>query len=162
MQLWTRRLRGIALVAALCVPSAALADDEINVSKGATLSGPGLAAHGYDVVAYFAQSRPTLGSDRFAIAHEGGTYRFASQANLDAFKAAPEKYLPAYGGFCAYGAALGKKFDGDPQFWKIEQGRLYLNLNADIQSKWSEDIAGNLAKAELNWRRIEHSAVGDL
>lgn len=59
--------------------------------------------------------------------HGGGTYRFESQANLDAFKANPGQLEPAYGGFCAYGAALAKKFDGDPRYWKIVDGKLYLN-----------------------------------
>lgn len=161
MRRWIRDL-GLVLLATSSAPSATLAADEVNVSKGATLAGPGLAVHGYDVVAYFDQGRPALGSDRYAIAYQDGTYRFASQANLDAFKANPAKYAPAYGGFCAYGAALGKKFDGDPLLWKIVDNRLFLNLNADIQSKWSAHIAGNVTKADANWRRIEHSAVGDL
>jgi len=162
MTRWTRRLGTLVLLAAIGAPSATLAADEVNVSTGATLAGPGLAVHGYDVVAYFEQGRPTPGSDRFAIAQDGATYRFSSQANLDAFKADPARYEPAFGGFCAYGAALGKKFDGDPRFWKIVEGRLFLNLNGDIQSKWSQDVAGNIAKADVNWRRIEHRPTGEL
>ena len=77
-----------------------------------------------------------------------------SQVNLDAFKANPAKYEPSYGGFCAYGVALGKKFDGDPRYWKIVDGRLYLNLNGDIQAEWSKNIAGNVTKADTNWARI--------
>ena len=110
------------------------------MSKGATLAGPGLAAHGYDVVAFFTDGKAEIGSDKYAVAHAGGTYRFVSQAHLDAFKADPGKYAPAYGGFCAYGVALGKKFDGDPRYWKIVDGKLYLNLNGDIQAEWSKDI----------------------
>ncbi|KAB2850623.1 MAG: YHS domain-containing protein, partial [Hyphomicrobiaceae bacterium] len=109
-------IRSLLLAASLIAPlsGAAFAVDEVNVSKGATLAGPGLAVHGYDVVAYFTNGAPLLGGDTFAVAHNGATYRFASQANLDAFKANPAKYEPAYGGFCAYGVMLGKKFDGDP------------------------------------------------
>jgi hypothetical protein len=136
--------------------------DEINVSKGATLAGPGLAAHGYDVVAFFADGKSSFGSDANAVAHSGGTYRFASKANLDAFKANPAKYQPAYGGFCAYGAALGKKFDGDPRFWKIVDGKLYFNLNGEIQAEWSKDVAGYIAKADVNWGRIHGVAVDKL
>ena len=148
--------------AALTPVGAAAAEDELNVSKGATLSGPGLAVHGYDVVAFFTEAKPVFGTDAHAVAHNGGTYRFASQANLDAFKANPSKYEPAYGGFCAYGAALGKKFDGDPRFWKIVDGKLYLNLNGNIQAEWSKDIAGNIAKADTNWGRIRRLAVAKL
>jgi YHS domain-containing protein len=137
----------------------AQAANDVNVSTGVTLAGPGLAAHGYDVVAYFTDGKSVIGSDAYAVAHAGGTYRFASQANLDAFKADPAKYEPAYGGFCAYGVALGKKFDGDPRYWKIVGGRLYLNLNSDIQAEWSKDISGNIAKAETNWGRIHNVAA---
>jgi len=115
----------LPLVAAVFPLGSAQNMDEVNVSKGGTLSGPGLAVHGYDVVA-------VLGSDAYTVAHGGGTYRFVSQAHLDAFKADPAKYEPAFGGFCAYSTALGKKFDGDPRYWKIVDGRLYLNLNGDI------------------------------
>jgi YHS domain-containing protein len=144
----------LTLLAAIAPLASVHAADEVNISKGATLAGPGLAAHGYDVVAFFTDGKPVIGSDAFAVAHNGGTYRFASREHLDAFKTNPAKYEPAFGGFCAYGVALGKKFDGDPRFWKIVDGKLYLNLNADIQSEWSKDVAGNISKADANWSSI--------
>ncbi len=146
----------VLLLSAFMIASgfAAYAADEVNVSSGATLAGPGLAAHGYDVVAYFTSGKPTLGSDKFVIAADGATYRFANEANLDAFKADPAKYEPAYGGFCAYGAVLGKKFDGDPRLWRIVEGKLYFNLNEDIVAEWSKDIPGNISKADENWPTI--------
>jgi YHS domain-containing protein len=152
---------GLSLLGTAIAPGAAFAVDEQNVSKGGTLAGAGLAAHGYDVVSFFS-GQPVVGNDKFALAHNGAAYRFASQANLDTFKAAPAKYEPAFGGYCAYGAALGKKFDGDPRFWKVVDGKLYLNLNADIQAKWSEDVSGNLKKAEENWTKIKSTAVDKL
>lgn len=156
--------RSILLASALglsLLSGPALAADEQNTSRGATLAGPGLAAHGYDVVSFFG-GQPVVGTDKFALAHNGATYRFASQSNLDAFKADPSKYEPAFGGYCAYGAALSKKFDGDPRFWKIVDGRLYLNLNGDIQAKWSEDVSGNIKKAEINWAKIKSVPVDKL
>jgi hypothetical protein len=159
-----RFLSSLPLVAALAAMAAgqAVAADEVNVSRGVTLAGPGLAVHGYDVVAYFKQGTPTLGSDTFAVAYNGGTYRFANQTNLDEFKADSAKYVPAYGGFCAYGVALGKKFDGDPHFWKIVDGRLYLNLSGDIAVEWGKDIPGNIKKSESNWPRIRSLAADKL
>jgi YHS domain-containing protein len=144
----------LPLLAAVLPSAAPETADEVNVSKGGTLAGPGLAAHGFDAVAYFTDGKAEIGSDSYAVAHAGGTYRFTSKAHLDQFKSDPDKYVPAYGGFCAYGAALGKKFDGDPRYWKIVGGKLYLNLNGDIQAEWSKDIPGNIAKADKNWARI--------
>ena len=159
-----KHLLALPLVAAfgLALAAPALAVDEVNVSTGATIAGPGLAVHGHDVVVYFTDGAPTLGSAEFSAVYEDATYRFASEENLDAFEADPAKYVPAYGGFCAYGVAVGKKFDGDPRFWKVVDGRLYLNLNRDIQATWTEDIPGNIAGANANWAEIRTVAVGDL
>jgi YHS domain-containing protein len=159
-----KHLLALPLAAAfgLALAAPALAVDEVNVSTGATIAGPGLAVHGHDVVAYFTDGTPTLGSDEFATVYQHATYRFASQENLDAFEADPAKYAPAYGGFCAYGVAVGKKFDGDPRFWRVVDGRLYLNLNRDIQAKWADDIPGNVAEANTNWAEIRSVAVDDL
>lgn len=155
-------IQRLALLGLALTPSLAFAADEVNVTTGATAAGPGLAVHGYDVVAYFSDAAPTRGSAEFAAVHGGATYQFANAANLAAFEKAPEKYAPAYGGFCAYGASVGKKFDGDPYFWKIEAGRLFLNLNAEIQKAFDKDVAGAIVKADRNWREIEHRPVADL
>lgn len=147
--------------AGLLFPATVPVPEDRNTSRGATLAGPGLAAHGYDVISFF-QGTPAVGSDRFALAYGGAAYRFTTQKNLDTFKADPSHYEPAYGGFCAYGTVLGKKFDGDPRYWKVVDNRLFLNLNSDIQSKWSEDIAGNIRKADENWAKLKSVAVEHL
>ena len=94
--------------------------------------------------------------------HEGAAYRFASQAHLDAFKQDPDRYVPQYGGFCAFGVSVGKKFDGDPRLWKIDGGKLYLNLNEEIYETFLEDVDGNVRKADNTWPEIEHTAARDL
>lgn len=160
MRLRLTLLAGL-LAATTLFSGAALAVDENNVTPGGTLAGPGLAIHGYDAVSFFA-GRPVAGSARYQVAYDGATYRFATQEHHDEFKADPRKFVPAYGGYCAYGAALGKKFDGDPRYWKIVDGTLYLNLNEDIQSKWSEDITGNIKKADTNWPKIRSVAPDKL
>ncbi len=153
----------LAIVATLSVTlfggftSNAHAVAEINVAPGMTLKGPGIAVHGYDPVAYFTAGRPTQGSAEHSLVHEGATYRFTSTDNMKTFQKNPAKYVPVFGGFCAYGVAVGAKFDGDPRFWKIVDGRLYLNLNKKIQDTWLKDIPGNLEKAEKSWTKIEHS-----
>ncbi|KUO66746.1 MAG: hypothetical protein APF80_08695 [Alphaproteobacteria bacterium BRH_c36] len=137
----------------------AFAGPEVNTSSGFVLAdgkpAPGLAVHGYDVVAYFTQSKPVEGDAKYAAAHGDATYRFASNANLDKFKANPAKYVPAYGGYCAFGVSVKAKFDGDPNLWKIVNDRLYLNLDEGIQQAWLKDVAGNIKKAEAIWPGIE-------
>ncbi len=138
------------------VASDAFAVAEINVGPGRTLKGAGIALHGFDPVAYFTVKKPVQGSAVHSLLHEGATYRFSSAENMKAFQANPAKYKPAYGGYCAFGVSVGAKFDGDPRFWKIVDGKLYLNLNAAIQKDWLKDVPGNIKKAEKNWTKIKH------
>ena len=140
----------------------AQAADELNVVPGLSIAGAPLALHGYDPVAYFTQGKPVRGSDALAHVHEGAAYRFSSQQHLDAFERNPGRYLPQYGGFCAYGVAVGKKFDGDPNLWKIADGKLYLNLNEEIYATFLQDVDGNIDRADGNWPRIAHTAARDL
>jgi YHS domain-containing protein len=119
-------------------------------------------ADGYDVVSYFTESEAVRGSGKHTYVHEGVTYLFSSEENKNAFAGNPEKYLPAYGGYCAYGVALGKKFYSDPEVWEIVDGTLYLNLDRDIQKEWKKDKPGNIKKADANWENIKDKAPGDL
>ena len=154
------------LLAALALSSAvfgaavspAFAVNELNTLPGLTTAGAPLALHGYDPVAYFTDAKPTLGNSKLVVANNGASYYFANQANLDMFKANPGKFEPQYGGYCAFGVSIGKKFDGDPNQWKIVDGKLYVNLNADIAEKFNADVPGALKKAEGNWPTIQDKA----
>ena len=123
-------------------------------------STPGIS--GYDPVAYFTDGKPVRGSGYHVTVHDGVTYVFTTEEHKKMFEANPQKYLPAYGGYCAYGVAVGKKFVVDPEAWKIVDGILYLNLDKDIQRKWAKDIPGYIKKAEANWPKIKDKAPGDL
>ena len=81
-------------------------------------------------------------------------WRFASQENLDTFLQEPGKYAPQYGGYCAWAASEGYTAKGSPKHWNIHDGKLYLNYNADIKSKWEADVPGHIEKANENWPKI--------
>ena len=115
------------------------------------LSNSGLALRGYDPVAYFTEGEPREGNAELAVSYKGGTYHFASQEHQDLFVANPDKYLPAYGGYCAYGTAVGVKVDGDPSLWTIVDGRLYLNINRGVDRTWRRDKANFISQADANW-----------
>ena len=112
------------------------------------------AIRGYDPVAYFEQKAPVKGSREFTHQWNGATWRFASAANRDRFAAAPEKYAPQYGGYCAYGVAQGYAPEIDPAAWAVVDGRLYLNFSRDVQGRWSKDIPGYIRKANANWPAV--------
>ncbi|CAM2064028.1 YHS domain-containing protein [Sulfidibacter corallicola] len=132
----------------------AFAANDTNTTSGLTSKGPGLALHGYDAVAFFTEHRAVEGTARHAVVYNEATYRFSSEENRAAFARNPEKYVPQFGGFCAYGVSVGAKFDGDPRYWKIVGGKLYVNLNGDIQQTWLKDVSGNIHKAEKAWGKI--------
>ena len=125
-------------------------------------SSTGLAMQGYDPVAYFTKGEPTKGNYKITTVYNDALYRFESEEHKAAFEAEPEAYLPAYGGYCAFGAAMGFKFDGDPNYWKIVDGELYLNLSQDIQERWNGDIPGFIQQADANWTDIVNKTPAEL
>jgi YHS domain-containing protein len=113
-----------------------------------------LAVNGYDPVAYFTEGKPVEGSSSFESTYQGAKWRFTSAANKAAFDADPAKYAPQYGGYCAWAVSQGYTAKGDPEHWKIVDGKLYLNYNAEVQQKWSTDIPGHIKAANGNWPKV--------
>jgi YHS domain-containing protein len=115
----------------------------------------GLGAKGYDVVSYFTDGKPVQGNDHYTHKFGGVTWQFASKAHRDQFADNPQKYAPQFGGFCSWGAAQGKLFDVDPvNGWKIVDGKLYMNFNADINATFAKDPEGFISKASANWPEL--------
>ena len=129
-------------------PLAQAAEPPINALKNSVFGGrTDTAINGYDKVAYFTQGKPVKGLDTLSTDWKGAKWKFSSQANLDLFKAQPEKYAPQYGGYCAYGAAQGNLVKVEPDQFTVRDGKLYLNYDADIQAKWLKDPAGFIKQA---------------
>lgn len=151
----------LTVLATLAVPQLAHAYDE--QSTGAlNVDAHGIALKGFDPVSYFSAGGPVQGKAEFFANYEGAAYQFVSAQNRDTFAANPSHYTPAYGGFCAMGVALEQKLDVDPQLWRIVDGKLYLNVHKGAQSRWLEDVKGNLAKADKNWPRLKDKAPKSL
>ncbi|MCF3932122.1 YHS domain-containing protein [Acuticoccus sp. M5D2P5] len=142
----------------------------LSTLAGAALAGEqyvnasGFANSGYDVVAYFdmtqapvGQNQPPAqpGSKQFTTTYNGATFAFASADNLARFEANPARYAPQFDGHCAYGVAQGGKVPGNPNLWRIVDGKLYLNITPNVVTFWEEDIAGNVRTADGNWSGIE-------
>ena len=145
------RLIPLALMAAV-LPGAALAANtpapEINVEADQ------LAARGYDVTAYFLQGKPVQGSKAHQIQYKGATWLFASADALAKFKADPAAFEPQFGGYCAWAISQGYIAPGDPEQWKIVDGKLYLNFNARAKELWEADQADAIARGHANWPSV--------
>ncbi|MFN7492697.1 MAG: YHS domain-containing (seleno)protein [Cyclobacteriaceae bacterium] len=116
-----------------------------------------VAIEGYDPVSYF-DNKPAEGKSQFSFAHRGVTYWFSSQANLNKFKASPEKYEPAYGGWCAYAMGeTGEKVKIDPETFKILDGKLYLFYNfwgTNTLKDWNKNEKTLKTKGDQNWKKL--------
>ncbi len=118
----------------------------------------GLVAKGYDVVAYF-DNEAVKGSKKYSTTHDGATFRFSSKENLEEFKQSPEKYVPQYGGYCAYAIGkTGEKVDINPKTFEIRDEKLYLFYNAwgtNTLNLWNEESPEKLREqADKNWKSI--------
>lgn len=135
--------------AAYAVPSRAQAGRAAAIN---TLDSPGGAAiKGYDPVAYFKLGMPARGKPEHAVMHAGATWLFSSAEHKALFEQAPDKYAPAYGGYCAYGVSRGYLVKIEPEAWSIHEGRLYLNYDLSVRSRWLRDSAGFIATANKKW-----------
>lgn len=143
----------LGALALLAVPAAATAS---------AVSHSTVGVGGYDLVSYRNSEKPVRGNGNHLAVHEGVTYLFQNEENRETFEADPEHFVPAYGGFCAYGVSVGKKFVGDPDVWEIVDDRLYLNLDHKIQGLWTRDVTGNIRKAEGHWPRIRNVPAAKL
>lgn len=114
----------------------------------------GNAIDGYDPVAWHLLGMPVQGSKKYTVDWQGATWRFANPEHRDLFASDPEKYAPAFGGYCAYGVSQGVKVDFDPDAWAVVDGQLYLNISLDIQKRWERDIPGFIAQANQNWPKL--------
>ncbi|MEP3051267.1 MAG: YHS domain-containing (seleno)protein [Erythrobacter sp.] len=146
------KLKFLAIAAALAAPLTlavpANADGGIFVGT----SGTSIAVSGYDAVSYFQGSGvPVQGDARFKVEHNGAEWHFSSQANADAFASNPAAYAPQYGGHCAWAMSRGSLAPGDPQLYRIVDGKLYLNFRDDVQRTWLSDIPGFISKADVAW-----------
>src|SRR5689334_6124781 len=114
-------------------PSSAGNQDNVSGASNVALSG-------FDPVAFFADSKPVSGSPFISSEYQGATYFFASEDHKQLFAASPGKYVPEYGGYCAFGIGLGKLLPVDITTWQIREGKLYLNLNAEILKLFNADF----------------------
>ena len=119
-----------------------------------------IALQGYDPVGFHTAGKAIKGNPAISVQYRGFKYLFSAEENKAAFEKDPLKYLPAYGGYCAYGAALGILFPVEIDTWEIIDGRLALQFSLAIKQKFDEERYKNIRRADANWSKIEESFSG--
>ena len=142
---------GISLLLAISIAAAAL-----GYGAGAQAAEQHLALKGYDTVAYFTEKRAMVGNPQHEYQWDGATYRFVSAKHLEMFKADPDRYLPQYSNWCAASVAKGVKVRGNPEYWTVVDGRLYLFGGEIGPSLMKADPMAMKSKADKNWEKVSH------
>jgi YHS domain-containing protein len=144
----------IFILVALFISSCSQNTGEVNTSKVDAVEN--VTVKGYDVVAYFKASSPIKGSREFSHKYQNVKWFFSSKKNLELFKKDPKKYVPQYGGYCAFGVAVpNKKIDIDPDSWYIKDQKLYLNYSKPTQKVWLSNIDDNIDNGDENWEELK-------
>ena len=146
-------MRALLIIFLVSISSTYAQQIDYNIKKG-------FVANGYDVVAYF-NNEAIEGSKNFTAEFDGVKFKFSTQKNLDAFKLSPQKYIPQYGGYCAYAIAeKGEKVSINPETFEIRDGKLYLFYNAwgtNTLELWlKNNVKGLQEKGDKNWEDLKY------
>ncbi len=134
----------------VCLPALMLVSRPLLAAEK-VFSRWGAAIRGYDPVAYHLEQKPVKGDAQYSLDWKGHEWHFKSAANRDLFAADPEKYAPAYNGFCAYAVSEGYTASTVPEAWTIHNGRLFLNYSLSVRSTWLKDVDDRISAGDRNW-----------
>ena len=114
----------------------------------------GIAIRGYDTVAYFTEGKALKGDSGIQTNWNGATWFFSSSAHREMFLSDPERFAPQFGGYCAYGVAMGGLYKVEGDQWSIIDGKLYLSYDEEWRRKWIHDATAKLAEAATNYATL--------
>lgn len=114
----------------------------------------GLAIDGFDPVAYFVGDEPSTGRADLEVRSGGGIWRFRNEGNRAAFSAAPDVYMPRFGGYDPVAIGRGVATPGNPLLWAIADKRLYLFYSVEAQAAFTRDPDAAVEAAERNWSEV--------
>ena len=91
------------------------------------------------------------GSPAVKSVYKGVTFRFATAEHKALFDAAPEKYIPQFGGYCTNGIVYGIPWGGDADTWEMIDGKLYIFGGKGSHDAFMLDVPRNMALADKYW-----------
>jgi YHS domain-containing protein len=150
-----RTFRALFLMAALLLGATAA----VAQSAASFNLDNGVAIEGYDPVAYFTENAAVPGDPDISTTHNGVTYYFSTEEHRELFSDDPDRYVPAYGGWCAFAAARGRLADINPEQFVVHEGTLYLNYSGWINRRFVNQLEENIEQATANWPDLAREAT---
>jgi YHS domain-containing protein len=139
----------------LCFVFLLVHTQDVFAQKSAVFIKNGKAIDGYDVVDFHLSKKATKGDDAFVTKWNGAEWYFSNAQNLNLFVASPEKYAPAFGGYCAYGLSQGHKAPTIVDTWTILKDTLYFNYNLKVKERWLVKTDSLIQVGQKNWASIK-------
>lgn len=119
-----------------------------------------IALQGFSPVSYIDLGIAQMGSKAFKTVYQDVAYYFTDADQKAKFDKNPGKYLPEYGGYCAFGVYVGAKFRVNPYKFKVIDDKLYLflyDLEVDAQQLWNDGKdSERIKKANANWEELRN------
>lgn len=143
------------LMIAISIASLSFAQD----NKANNIDNSNIALQGYSPVSYLDLGIAQKGLKQYKSEYQKVVYYFTSADQKATFDKNPSKYMPQYGGFCAFGVYAGAKFRPDPNKFIVKDGKYFLylyNLELDAQQLWLAENNHNklVSVANTNWDKL--------
>lgn len=113
----------------------------------------GVAIQGYDVMSYL-EKRAEKGRKDLRVEYGGAAWWFVSEDHRRQFLLESQRFVPEYGGFCAYSVGRGFPATADPRVFAINEGKLYLFFDRAAKAVWEQSIGAMVAKGDRNWPKL--------
>jgi YHS domain-containing protein len=149
----------ILFLSAIFILIALSACQKAEISTTENLKTEKLAIKGYDTVSYFIDGA-AKGNPQYSFVWNGAKWLFSTSENLEKFKQNPEKYIPQFDGQCSYSVAQGSTAEGDPDAWKVVDGKLYLNFSESVKKRWEADQDNLIREGEKKWMELKDKKTG--
>lgn len=114
------------------------------------------AFDGNDLISYF-DGKVVKGSEKITYTYKDVKLYFSSEENRERFKKEPEKYFPAYNGWCAIALAGGTLARPDYNNYKVQDGKLlFFEVRAFFNGRtaWEKDPDINRITADAKFNEI--------
>ena len=113
--------------------------------------GQDVALRGNDVVSYFQAEQPLEGSEKYTAQWDNTTWHFSSEENRDLFEKNPDKYVPAFGGYCPVALSKNMAKVGFTKQYTVVDEKLYLNYNQEARDEFRETPKEYIVRAQLTF-----------